>query len=86
MTIRLKINDLVDNGPVCFKNFYRSHMTTVVNGDTTAECMNELLAGEPCKVKYTERRTWLMGFDSIMESWLEFETIDDYTTFVLRWS
>ena len=86
MTVRLKLSNLVYNGPVCFKNFYKHHEFTLVESAT--DYLNELLSAEPCKVKYVKPITegGTIALSGNHHGWLEFDTKEDYTTFVLRWS
>lgn len=85
MTVRLGLKNFVNDGPACFKNFFIHHHHTLVNSNEQTDCMNEILSMEPCNVKYVEShdvssQTW-DGWDS----YLEFETEEDYIIFVLRW-
>ena len=88
MAICLKLDNVIYQCPPCFVNFYNYYrfitgsMITAVDRLGYYDGINELLNIEPCNVKYVEFR-----YDTgIWESWLEFDTDEDYTTFVLRWS
>jgi hypothetical protein len=88
MTFCLKLNSLVNYGPVCYMNFYHHHAHTIVIGPAHIESINELLSTEPCNVKFVERHVIRKSDnrDIAWEGWLEFETEEDYVEFVLRWS
>lgn len=85
MTKKLRLNTLIGRGPLCFKNFYDYHKLRGVDfyNKKSLQFINEALKNEPCNVKLTHESEYI--YDN--PPWhLEFETEDDYTAFMLRWS
>ena len=84
MTVRLKLNNLVQFGPVCYKNFYKHNVDNISIGINHVDTINSLLQREPCSVKLILIKK---PTNKTVSVWaLEFDSKEDYTTFVLRWS
>ena len=78
----LQLHPIIKGGPKCFYNFYMHHMAIGVEFKD-ANVFNYLLAEEPCKVELIKT----FASDYSVNGWgLRFETHEDCTAFMLRWS